>query len=235
MPPLSPPSSSVSNVTVWGAPDWLEMMITTGPAPNARGETRTRVGVDRRGHVDRRRRARLVAVLAASSLAAAGEQDQPTTSASGNRTRARMRIGATRAFIPSGCRRRPRGSCPQPTCSTHRSPARSSSPSTPRPTGSRSERCELTEVGAVLVGGGELHDRWSSLVGVSRAARPRHPALHRDHAGDGRRGAAARGGAAGARRRSCAAACSSRTRRGSTSACCGRRSSARGSSGRTRR
>src|SRR5918995_5925308 len=28
------------------------------------------------------------------------------------------------------------------------------------------EQCELTEVGAVLVGGGELHDRWSSLVGV---------------------------------------------------------------------
>src|SRR5215208_1584381 len=28
------------------------------------------------------------------------------------------------------------------------------------------ERCELTEVGVVLVGGGELHDRWSSLVGV---------------------------------------------------------------------
>ena len=26
--------------------------------------------------------------------------------------------------------------------------------------------CELTEVGAVLVGGGELHDRWESLVGV---------------------------------------------------------------------
>jgi DNA polymerase III subunit epsilon len=29
------------------------------------------------------------------------------------------------------------------------------------------ERCELTEVGVVLVGGGELHERWSSLVGVS--------------------------------------------------------------------
>jgi DNA polymerase-3 subunit epsilon len=28
------------------------------------------------------------------------------------------------------------------------------------------ERCELTEVGAVLVGGGELHDGWGSLVGV---------------------------------------------------------------------
>jgi DNA polymerase III subunit epsilon len=30
------------------------------------------------------------------------------------------------------------------------------------------EACELTEVGCVLVGGGELHDRWSSLVGVSQ-------------------------------------------------------------------
>src|SRR3954468_9007348 len=29
------------------------------------------------------------------------------------------------------------------------------------------ERCELTEVGAVLVGGGELHERWESLVGMS--------------------------------------------------------------------
>src|SRR5215218_6179746 len=30
------------------------------------------------------------------------------------------------------------------------------------------DRCELTEVGAVLFGGGELHDRWGSLVGVSQ-------------------------------------------------------------------
>src|SRR5918995_6069005 len=30
------------------------------------------------------------------------------------------------------------------------------------------DACELTEVGAVLVGGGELHDRWSSLVGVAQ-------------------------------------------------------------------
>ena len=30
------------------------------------------------------------------------------------------------------------------------------------------DACELTEVGAVLVGGGELHERWSSLVGVDR-------------------------------------------------------------------
>jgi DNA polymerase-3 subunit epsilon len=30
------------------------------------------------------------------------------------------------------------------------------------------ERCELTEVGAVLVGGGELHEEWASLVGVAQ-------------------------------------------------------------------
>src|SRR5918993_1552600 len=29
------------------------------------------------------------------------------------------------------------------------------------------ERCELTEIGAVLVGGGELHERWSSVVGIA--------------------------------------------------------------------
>jgi DNA polymerase III subunit epsilon len=33
------------------------------------------------------------------------------------------------------------------------------------------ERCELTEIGAVLVGGGELHDRWSSLVRTSAPLR----------------------------------------------------------------
>ena len=33
--------------------------------------------------------------------------------------------------------------------------------------GRAGEECELTEVGAVLVGGGELHDRWGSLVTVS--------------------------------------------------------------------
>ncbi len=43
--------------------------------------------------------------------------------------------------------------------------------STPRPTGSAGDACELTEVGAVLVGGGELHDRWSSLVRTSAPLR----------------------------------------------------------------
>ena len=33
------------------------------------------------------------------------------------------------------------------------------------------DACEMTEVGAVLVGGGELHDRWSSLVRCNRPLR----------------------------------------------------------------
>ncbi len=33
------------------------------------------------------------------------------------------------------------------------------------------EQCELTEVGAVLIGGGELHDRWASLVRTNLALR----------------------------------------------------------------
>src|SRR3712207_998755 len=32
--------------------------------------------------------------------------------------------------------------------------------------GKAGDACELTEVGAVLVGGGELHERWETLVGV---------------------------------------------------------------------
>src|SRR3954464_8850964 len=30
--------------------------------------------------------------------------------------------------------------------------------------GRAGEACELTEIGAVLVGGGELHDRWETLI-----------------------------------------------------------------------
>ena len=33
------------------------------------------------------------------------------------------------------------------------------------------DSCEVTEIGAVLVGGGELHDRWSSLVRTSAPLR----------------------------------------------------------------
>ena len=97
------------------------------------------------------------------------------------------------------------------------------------------ERCELTEVGAVLVGGGELHDEWGSLVGV---AKPLGRYIQRftgisqamvDTA------PGARGRAAAARAASCAGACSWPTTRASTCACCARRSRARRSSGRTRR
>ena len=53
-------------------------------------------------------------------------------------------------------------------CSISQSPRPSSSPSIPRPTGMAGDLCELTEVGAVLVGGGELHDTFDSLVRTER-------------------------------------------------------------------
>jgi DNA polymerase III epsilon subunit-like protein len=48
--------------------------------------------------------------------------------------------------------------------------------------------CEMTEVGAVLVGGGELHDRWSSLCRWRAVAGGRAPAAGGAdaRAGDGR-------------------------------------------------
>ena len=88
------------------------------------------------------------------------------------------------------------------------------------------ELCELTEVGAVLVGGGELHETWTRSCGRRDAAVARHPALHRDHPGDGRRRAAAGGGPAGAGASSSRAVCSWPTTRASTGACCARPSSA---------
>ena len=87
--------------------------------------------------------------------------------------------------------------------------------------------CELTEVGAVLVGGGELHERWGSLVGV---AQPLSRGIQRftgisqamvDAAPPPERGAA-RAGGADARTRARRA-----QRRASTRACCARPSTAR--------
>ena len=97
------------------------------------------------------------------------------------------------------------------------------------------ERCELTEVGAVLVGGGELHDEWDSLVGV---ANPLGRGIQRFtgisqamvDAAPAPEDVLPRAGA-----RCCAGACSWRTTPPSTCACCARRSRARRSSGRPRR
>ena len=91
------------------------------------------------------------------------------------------------------------------------------------------ERCEVTEIGAVLVGGGELHERWETLVpcatplsrgiqrftGITQAMVDEAPPAEVD---------AARAGRAAAR-----AASSSPTTRRSTAACCARRSRARAS------
>ncbi len=67
------------------------------------------------------------------------------------------------------------------------------------------DACELTEVGAVLVGGGELHDRWSSLVRTSvplRRGIQRFTGITQAMVDDA---PAARGGAAAVRASSCAA------------------------------
>ena len=87
----------------------------------------------------------------------------------------------------------------------------------------------------MLVGGGELHDRWSSLVGVSA---PLSRGIQRFTGITQAMADAAPRTGGGARRswpRACAGGCSWRTRRASTSACCARRSRARRSSGRPRR
>ena len=82
------------------------------------------------------------------------------------------------------------------------------------------DECEMTEVGAVLVGGGELHDTWESLVQVERPLSRGIQRFTGITQGDGRRRAAAR-------RRCCPSspscwrgACWSPTTRASTSACC---------------
>ena len=54
------------------------------------------------------------------------------------------------------------------------------------------DACELTEVGAVLVGGGELHDRWESLVRTNLALRRGIQRFTGITQADGRRGAGAR-------------------------------------------
>ena len=97
------------------------------------------------------------------------------------------------------------------------------------------DRCELTEVGAVLVGGGELHDEFESLVGV---ANPLGRGIQRFtgitqamvDAAPAPEDVLPRAGHDAAR------AGAGRAQRGaSTCACCARRSRAPRSSGRTRR
>ena len=97
--------------------------------------------------------------------------------------------------------------------------------------GHAGDLCELTEVGAVLVGGGELHETFDSLV---RMERPLSRGIQRftgiTQAMVDSRAAAGRGAARSWP--SCSrAACWSPTTRASTGACCARHSSAAGSTG----
>ena len=94
------------------------------------------------------------------------------------------------------------------------------------------ELCEITEVGAVLVGGGELHETYDSLVRPERPLSRGHRALHRHHPGDGGRRAHAGRGAAGGGRAARGPRAGRAQRATSTAACSGRRSSAPASTGR---
>ena len=209
--PAPPPS--VSNVSAWADASGWRRSGGSGRRRTSRGETWMRPStIAAVTLIDAAGRSRLAWLLAAArEPASAASGAQCTADPHGRREPATpRRRGACRGFRCNGAVRavRRRGVSP----AAHVSAAASGRPARRQPlataeflavdtetNGLARERCELTEVGAVLVGGGELHDRWSSLVGVSAPLSPRDPALHRDLAGDGRRGAAARGGAARAR------------------------------------
>ncbi len=162
------------------------------PAPTDAGEICRPSLVDRGGQGDRGGRAQLVLALLGCRRSPRGPGRR-----SGRRCGARARTvvhGArASAVAPSG-----RGWMLCGPCSTCRSPSAEFIALDTETNGLAGDRCELTEVGAVLVGGGELHER-VGLAGRRREpARARDPALHRHLAGDGRRGAGARGRAAAA-------------------------------------
>ena len=95
--------------------------------------------------------------------------------------------------------------------------------------------CEMTEVGAVLVGGGELHETWESLV---RVETPLSRGIERFTGitqGMVDAAPAPADGAAGAGAACCAGGCWWRTTPRSTAGCCGRPSSAATWSGPIRR
>src|SRR5919108_3467477 len=196
MPPESPPSSSVSNVTSCGRPDWLETMMTTGPAPNEGGVTRTRwesigtvtlIGAGGRSAFSRSSSA--PPALAPAARATAAITTRACTAANVTDATARSRR-PDRGVRHAGHARR----------SPARLPARGGGVPGGRHRDQRPAEGPLrADRGRGGAGGRRRAARPLELGGRRRAAaRARHPALHRDHPGDGRRGAAPRGGPPGA-------------------------------------
>ena len=156
-----PGASVVSNVTTCGRRDWLETTRFTGPAPTAAGDTWTNpsctaaVSVTGGGWA--------VDVARGSPLPphAAIPAEPARTSATATPARivakvAQQRLQYVRFGADAG------GSVLELPLATAEFLAVDTETN-----GLPGDRCELTEVGAVLVGGGELHDEFQSLVGVA--------------------------------------------------------------------
>src|SRR5215203_4936532 len=179
MPGLSPPTSSVSNVSACADCVWFVTIRRIGPAPKRSGETSTRPSmIAAVTLIDAAGRSRLTwssSSPQAGSAARARAQERASRAriSRANRTAASRAVtrfvqASVRAVRRRAYERRPMSvllasenllSAPLATAEFVAVDTETN--------GLARERCELTEVGAVLVGGGELHDRWSSLVGVS--------------------------------------------------------------------
>ena len=122
------------------------------------------VVLDGGGHRDRRRRARRGSRAGSVAAAAGGEQTQPDQ----GRTSARPGNVTARAARKRHCTVRPRADA----VAVHARAAPRTAEFVALDTetnGLGGDRCELTEVGWVLVGGGELHEEWE-LARRRRAA-----------------------------------------------------------------
>src|SRR3954451_24349372 len=152
-----PGTSAVSNVTTCGRRDWLETTRLTGPAPTAAGETWANrsctAAVSVTGAGGR------LTFLRGSPPPHAATPAQTSATATIRRIAAKVaqrRLQYVRFVADAG------GSVLELPLATAEFLAVDTETN-----GLPGDRCELTEVGAVLVGGGELHDQWQSLVGVA--------------------------------------------------------------------
>ena len=155
-------TSSVSSVTDCARPVWFVTIRRIGPAPNDRGETCTPPSITAAVTlIGAGGRSRFVAL----AVVAARAEGQP------ERTEHQEPPPHGRTVPPLHAVRRQAYQSPvvlaRPAASTQPLATAEFLAVDTETNGLARERCELTEIGAVLVGGGELHDRWASLVGVS--------------------------------------------------------------------
>ena len=162
-PPRVPPSSSVLNVTRWGWSDWLEIDQHDLAGADGAGGDADDVVLHGGGQVHQRRGARLVhaSVLAAAAGRDGHEGDgHEQAAAHGRDVTAPARRCKRRCTVRPG-RDADERMFDQPTATTEYIAVDTET------NGLSGDRCELTEIGAVLVGGGELHEEWDSLVSVA--------------------------------------------------------------------